>query len=232
MIKAVFFDLYNTLATFAPPREVLQMEAAREFGLELDPAGIPRGYVEADDLMTEQNAVRHIVQLSREERRAFFARYERLILQGAGVDASEELADKVWGRVRKLPQKLALFDDALPALRGLKKVSLIIGVISNMYQDLEESCRDLGMGDLVDVAVSSQSAGAEKPHAKIFQTALDMAGVEPQEALHVGDQYHGDVVGARGVGIHPVLLDRDGLLTSFDDVDRIGGLDEVVRFVG
>ena len=69
MIKAVFFDLYNTLATFAPPREVLQMEAAREFGLELDPAGIPRGYVEADDLMTEQNAVRHIVQLSREERR-------------------------------------------------------------------------------------------------------------------------------------------------------------------
>ena len=92
------------------------------------------------------------------------------------MDASEELADKVWGRVRKLPQKLALFDDALPALRGLKKVSLIIGVISNMYQDLEESCRDLGMGDLVDVAVSSQSAGAEKPHAKIFQTALDMAG--------------------------------------------------------
>ena len=231
MIKAVFFDLYNTLARFHPPREQIQMEAAQEFGLELEPAGITRGYIEADHYMTEQNARRHIAQLSPEERRAFFARYEQRVLKGAGVDASEELADRVWGRVRKIPQSLALFDDVLPALRDLKGRRIIIGLISNMYQDLDELCRRLEMAPFLDFVVSSQSAGAEKPHAKIFQAALDKAGVQPDEALHVGDQYHGDVAGARGVGIHPVLLDRDGLLDGYNDVDRISGLAEVLRFV-
>ena len=231
MIKAVFFDLYNTLARFHPPREQLQMRAARDFGLELEPAGILRGYVEADHYMTEQNGRRHIAQLPREERRAFFARYERLILKGAGVDADEELAARVWARVREIPYAMRAYDDAVPTLRALKERGLTLGLVSNIYQDLGDLCQRLGVAPFLDFMVSSQSAGAEKPHAGIFLAALEKAKVEPQEALHVGDQYHGDVVGARGVGIHPILLDRDGLLDSYNDVDKISGLAEVVRFI-
>ncbi|MDP3061868.1 MAG: hypothetical protein Q8O40_01460 [Chloroflexota bacterium] len=40
--------------------------------------------------------------------------------------------------------------------------------------------------------------------------------MKPQEALHVGDQYRNDVVGARGVGIQPLLLDRYGLEAEAD----------------
>jgi FMN phosphatase YigB (HAD superfamily) len=32
--------------------------------------------------------------------------------------------------------------------------------------------------------------------------------VSPAEAVHVGDSYQADVVGARRVGIRPVLIDR------------------------
>ena len=58
----------------------------------------------------------------------------------------------------------------------------------------------------------SADVGAEKPHPPIFLAALQRAGCAPDEALHVGDQYHSDVVGARNVGITPLLLDRTGLL--------------------
>lgn len=231
MIKAVFFDLYNTLAHFFPPREEIQMQAARDFGMELEAAGIIRGYVEADHLMTLQNAHQHVARLSPEERQAFFARYEQIILRGAGQDVSEELAGRVWTRVRRIPYRLALFDDALPTLKAVKDRHLVAGLISNVYQDLDQLIQELGMAPFLDLVVTSRSAGAEKPHPKIFLTALGQAGVDPHEAMHVGDQYHGDVAGARGVGIRPILLDREGLLGNYEDVERIRGLQELLRFL-
>jgi hypothetical protein len=44
----------------------------------------------------------------------------------------------------------------------------------------------------------------------IFRHALERMGVHPSEALHVGDSYAADVVGARRVGIRAVLIDRNG----------------------
>ena len=61
----------------------------------------------------------------------------------------------------------------------------------------------------------------QKPHPPIFLAALSKAGVEPHEALHVGDQVTSDIQGARSVGINPVLLDRDGNHPGFDDCPRI-----------
>lgn len=230
-MKAVFFDLYNTLARFDPPREQTQMQAARDYGLDLDPAGILRGYMQADAFMTEQNARGHIQKIPREERLAFFAQYERLILKGAGVDVSEELAGRVWARVRETPSTLALFDDVLPTLQAIRARRLTIGLVSNIYQDLDVLCERLGIAPYLAFVVSSRSAGAEKPHPPIFLAALEKAGVLAQEAMHIGDQYRGDVLGARGVGIHPLLLDRDGLLDGYHDVERIRSLPEVLNYL-
>ncbi len=231
MIKAVFFDLYNTLARFDPPREQTQMQAARQCGLEPDLQGLVRGYADADRFMTEQNSRLHIQKMAREDRLKFFAGYERLVLKGGGIDASLELAAEVWAKVREQRYALAPFDDAIPTLQALKERGLVLGLISNIYRDLDELCGRLGIAPYLDLKVSSMSAGAEKPHPPIFLTALKESGVEPQEAIHVGDQYHGDVVGARGVGIRPVLLDRDGLLAEHDDVERITALSEVLGLV-
>ena len=69
---------------------------------------------------------------------------------------------------------------------------------------------------------------SQKPHPPIFEAALRKAGVHPSEAVHVGDQYNSDVVGARGVGIKPVLIDRDGLMCRVDDCIKVRGLMEVL----
>ncbi|MEE9325548.1 MAG: HAD-IA family hydrolase [Dehalococcoidia bacterium] len=226
-IKAVLFDLCNTIARFHPPREELQLQACREFGLDVTPQGILKGYVVADDYMSKENAISPIFKRSKEERWRFFGEYERLILQGAGLDVSWELGRKIFARLRKIPYDLVLFDDVLPALKRLKELGLTLGLITNIYEDMDSLCQRLGLSPYLNFSVTSQEVGAEKPHPNIFLAALKRAGVSPAEAIHVGDQYNSDVVGARGVGIRPILIDRDGLQRETDECPRIRSLVEV-----
>jgi FMN phosphatase YigB (HAD superfamily) len=56
-----------------------------------------------------------------------------------------------------------------------------------------------------DSVTYTQEAGANKPDPTIFQLALKRAGCSPNEAVHVGDSYEKDVLGARRIGIMPIL---------------------------
>ena len=116
IIRAVFFDLYGTLATFDPPREVIQANAAAQFGLALSPEGVDRGYHLADQHMSRQNATAPVRNMSPAEQAHFFARFEQLVLEGAGHSVDLETAAAVWKRVRSQRYKLALFEDVVPAL--------------------------------------------------------------------------------------------------------------------
>jgi putative hydrolase of the HAD superfamily len=90
---------------------------------------------------------------------------------------------------------------------------------------------ELGIADLVDFTVTSAEVGSEKPQPPIFLKALSRAGVEPGEAIHVGDQYQNDVVGARNVGINPVLLDRENVYSGIKDCPRILKLTEIDVYI-
>ena len=227
MIKAVFFDLYGTLAGFHPSRYEIQSTACADFGITVTPEGILAGYALADVHMADQNAVSPLRTLDRERRRQFFTEYERLVLQGAGVEVTAERASEIWRRVRQIPYELTRFDDVLPAMDQLKAQGLTLGVISNINRDGAELAEELGLTPYLDFTVTSVEVGAEKPHPPIFLAALAKAGVEPNESFHVGDQLTSDIDGARGVGINPVLLDRDGNHGNVPDCPRIESLMEL-----
>ena len=59
------------------------------------------------------------------------------------------------------------------------------------------------------------------PH--IFNYTLEAIDVSAAEAVHVGDTYEADIVGAQGVGIRPILLDRDGT--------QVGRWDETIQYL-
>ena len=227
MIKAVTFDLYGTLAGFNPSRYEIQSVACADFGVELTPEGVLAGYALADAYMAEQNSIRPLRQLDCVGRDRFFAEYERRVLEGAGVEVTNETAFKIWRRVRKVPYSLARFDDAIPVMAALKSRRLILGLISNMNRTGEELAGSLGLASHLDFAVTSMDTGIEKPHPAIFHAALTKASVEPHEMVHVGDQIISDVEGARRVGIPPVLLDRDGNHRDIEDCPRIESLAEL-----
>ncbi|MDE2860983.1 MAG: HAD family hydrolase [Chloroflexota bacterium] len=231
MIRAVLFDFYNTLGRFDPPREKIQADACAEFGIEVTYEGITRGYALADSFMAQESARQPLWTRSDSARAAFFGEYQRLLLDGAGVEVSHELALQVFTRVRDTPRGYALYDDVLPALRSLKSRGTILGLLTNNRGDVNALCLDMGLFPLLDFAVSSEDVGAGKPDPAIFLEALRRAGTEPRETIHVGDQYDTDVKGAREVGIHPVLLDRDNMKIGDTDCPRILGMGELPSLV-
>ncbi len=231
MIKAVFFDLYGTLAGFNPSRYDIQSAACAEFGLEVTPEGILRGYALADAYMAEQNAIKPLRERGRDERNGFFAEYERRVLRGDGLDVSPESALEIWLSIRRMPYELRRFDDVGPALTALRGRGLTLGMISNMNRRGDELMEELGLAEFLDFAVTSLEVGDEKPHPPIFLAALEKAGAEPGNAVHVGDQLTSDIEGARAVGIWPVLLDRDGNHKSIEGCPRIEGLSELLEVV-
>ena len=227
MIEAVFFDLYGTLAGFSPGRFEIQSQACAEFGIELTPEGVLRGYALADAFMSEQNAARPLRLLDAAARDDFFAEYERRVLKGCGVDVSRDEAARIWAAVRRIPYRMERFDDVLPAMDLLKRQGFTLGLVSNMNTPADELADGMGLTPYLDMAVTSGEVGAEKPHPPIFREALRRAGVGAESAIHVGDQITSDVEGAANAGISPVLLDRDGIHPNFAACPRIETLMEL-----
>ena len=81
MKKAVFFDLYGTLAGFSPSRYQIQSEACRGFNIGLTEGGILKGYALADQFMAEQNKTQPLRLMSDDQKLEFFSKYEQKILQ-------------------------------------------------------------------------------------------------------------------------------------------------------
>ncbi len=231
MIKAVFFDLYNTLVRFWPPLEEIQRQACLSEGMKVTDQEIRRGYALADNYFSEENSRHPLFKRSRQELDQFFSEYERLILKGAGVGASQELALKVWRRTQEIPKRLALFDDVPPALERLRQLGLTLGGLSNLRPEMRDQMDSIGLFGLLDFVITSQEAGAQKPFPPIFRAALERAKADPHEAVHVGDQYHSDVLGALGVGIKPVLLDRRGFYGEVETCPRVRDMAGLVELL-
>jgi HAD superfamily hydrolase (TIGR01549 family) len=125
----------------------------------------------------------------------------------------------------------ALFDDVLPTLAVLKEQTLILGLLTNATRNTISIHRQLGLEPYLDFVVTSEEVGADKPKPLIFLAALDRAKVNASEAVHIGDQYELDVVGARGAGINPILIDRYDVYPEISDCPRIHRLPELTRYL-
>jgi putative hydrolase of the HAD superfamily len=231
MIKAVFFDLYNTLVGYDPPREEIQARVLKDFGIEVSPEALLRPIMTADDFIYQEHARLPISKRSKEETGALYAQYHGIILKEAGLEASPELIAGILKKWMHFDLKMVLFDDVIPALTHLRERGLILGLISNVDRDITPLYQELGLLAWLQVVVTSQDVGFNKPQPEIFREALKQAGVKPSEAIYVGDQHQIDVVGANGAGMRGILLDRGGFFEGIDDCPRIRSLTQVVEYL-
>lgn len=119
------------------------------------------------------------------------------------------------------------YEDVAPAFLRLRDRGVKIGILSNWDTRLEGILAGLGLADLVDTVVSSAVVGLHKPDPRIFELACDRLGVTPGRCAHVGDHYYADVLGARAVGMRPVLIDRHGVGLESAGVARLTTLDDL-----
>lgn len=102
----------------------------------------------------------------------------------------------------------ALYPDVLPVLRTLSDHGFRLGVISDWGIGLARIMRHHDLIQYFDFAVISAAVRLAKPDPQLFETALRRADTIGDYAVHIGDSYVLDVLGARAAGITPVLLDR------------------------
>src|SRR4051794_7898400 len=103
------------------------------------------------------------------------------------------------GVLRQAMLDAIVFDayaDAARALHALRAGGLRLVVCSNWDCSLPEALAQAGLFHLVDAIVASAVVGAAKPDERIFRAALDAAGCDASEAVHVGDSIDADVAGA------------------------------------
>jgi putative hydrolase of the HAD superfamily len=109
-------------------------------------------------------------------------------------------------------------------LADLKRRGLKLAVISNWDQRLPVLLERLDLALPFDSFAISAIVGVEKPHPRIFETALAALGVAAERALHVGDSLRDDVEGAQGVGMRALRLSPSG----DGDLVRLADLPELL----
>lgn len=225
MLEAVCFDWFNTLAYAQPTREEMWGQALTDLGYRIDPRQIRRGIMAADcEVKTPFGKPTPEAQL------AAYLTYPRSIFHTAGLSVTDDAPLRALEAVKKYypgQTNFVIFDDVIETLTGLKARGLILGLITNARREMLTIYRELGLDSYLDFVSTSEEAGVDKPDPGIFQLALDKAGVSAAAAIHVGDQYEMDIVGARSAGMRAVLIDRYDVFPDAAYRPRITSLREL-----
>jgi putative hydrolase of the HAD superfamily len=221
LLRAVLFDLDETLTDRGRSIERFAAEFCRRFGEDLEPCGVHEigQCIHAGD--------------------------------GGGYATREEFANHLqsslrWRRVPSVQQLIAFWRDRFPRCnversgvtptlqtlhhRGLKLGIISNGSISSQYTKLDV----MGIRSLFSVILISEEVGIKKPDGRIFQMALDKLELLPSEAIFVGDNPVLDVAGSRAVGLRGVWLNcrGDEPPTDIACPERITSFEQVIGICG
>ncbi len=207
MTRAVFLDALGTLVELEPPWISLRDMVPAEIGdAQLVEA------LRAEMAYYKEHAHEGRDEASLAELRE---RCAALVSRKLGMDVG---VDELVAAIR-----FSAYPDAIPALNGLRDRGLRLVAVSNWDCSLPRVLERCGLGEMLDGTVTSAETGSRKPDPGIFRRALELAGCEPEEALHVGDTAEEDVAGARAAGIRPLLIDRgggSGDIASLEEIDQ------------
>jgi putative hydrolase of the HAD superfamily len=229
-ITTAFFDFGGTLADLRAERPLLLQGDLNRIGFDLPRAEVERALQAARE-WREQN--RWPYSHNYQERTNHFVSYCAAVVRALGLPGDQaELAARLWDVWDTAQEAWALYADTRPCLEALASGGLRLGIISNWDKlNLPQTCQQLSIAQYFTVILSSAQANADKPDPAIFRQALEAAGAQPDQSLHVGDSIEADVRGAANCGIKGILLARRGeqATTSCPVIRSLADLPALIR---
>lgn len=222
MIKAVIFDLDNTLVDFmAMKNQAIDaaIHAMRDAGLNL----------------TAEEIRRRIDAIYAERGIEFQSVFDQLLYDEFSVVDYKILASGIIAYRRAREAALVPYPHVYMTLMSLMKMNLKLGVVSDApAREAWLRLCYLNLHHIFDVVVTFDDTHARKPNPEPFTEALKRLGVRPMESLMVGDWAERDVLGAAQVGMKTVFArygDTFGTVVSHADyeVDDISQVVEIVQ---
>ena len=205
-VSFVCFDIGYTLLYMQ--REVTYRQALKEFGHQIALEDIEREFHLTDKLF-----MREYPGIFLKPRKVYMPTYLGLMNYrlGLGIDVCQ--LDDRWEEIKQNTDPYWLpFDGVREVLDELKRRSIGMGIISNWDWTARDVLTAAGLIDYFDPIVISAEVDSNKPDARIFELALQKAGIPADRCLYIGDNYYDDAVGCRKVGMKPMIINRFGKL--------------------
>lgn len=213
MLKAILFDLDDTLIDWGDFNEDWEsIERPHLMGVYryLSQFGTPRGTV--DDFV--RAFFRHSREAWNNARNTLIAPQLTKILTAAARDMG--YANSQWDMEACLKAydwcvipHTAVFPDVPDALALLRAHGLRTGIITNAFQPMRLRDIELEQLGLLSYFPECRFSAADleylKPHPLVFRRALECLGVQPHEAIFVGDNPTADIGGAQGAGMKAIM---------------------------
>lgn len=189
MIKAVIFDMYETLITHFKSPLYFGAQIAADMEIpekKLREIWDPTDYARTIGKMTLEEVLEQILQANN--------RYEPELVQ--------KIADKRTDT--KIECFRHLHEEIIPMFEELKKRGYLIGLISNCYFEEAKVIRDSVLWQYFDAPYLSCEQGTAKPEEEIFRRCVAELGVTYAECLYVGDGGSRELETAERLGMKPV----------------------------
>lgn len=178
--------------------------AGRAFGLSAGSADLERAFRSAWKKQP------HAVMGDEAASRAWWRALVEDVFEQVGFHGDREACFTAFFQAFAKKEAWRLFDDVIPALDGLRARGVRLGVLSNWDYRLRALLDDFGLTPYFEVVLISSELGFAKPDRRIFQRAVECAGVPIEEIIHVGDDLQLDIEPARALGLRTHLVDRTG----------------------
>jgi len=224
-LKAVFFDAGNTLLLI---NYDLLSEILQEEGFSLSPKALgvaeARARVRLDPVLAAGQSTEGVDILKV---------YARFILGELGLPW-DRTAERAFERISAYNRSVGLWNVPNPQapaiLEALQREGYGLGVVSNSDGSVERLLQQAGLAGYFSFILDSGIVGVEKPDPRIFRLALERAGVRSDEAVHIGDLYSVDILGAQAAGIPGILLDPVGAWAGIG-CPKAKDLEDAVRVI-
>ncbi len=189
MIKAVIFDMYETLITLSCDKPYFSTAMAADANVSVE---VYRPIWDK----TEQD--RTIGKLTLEEAVSY-------TLKELGC-YSEELHQNMVNKRRAFKKEVFnhIHPDIVPMLQSIKKLHIRIGLVSNCFSEETEYIQQSVLYPFFDAPFMSYEQGVCKPNEEIFKRCVEKLNIKADECLYVGDGGSQELEAARKLGMHPL----------------------------
>ncbi|OLZ39985.1 hydrolase [Natrinema saccharevitans] len=232
--KAVLFDFDNTFYPYAPCNRAgkdAAREAARGLGYDFDREAFEAFY------QTGRRAIKRDVSGTAASHDRFLYFKRALECHTGRPKPTEALAlgEAYW---TAYIDAMKLVPGVEATLEAVRDRGIDVGIVTNFTARTQlEKLEAVGLADDIDLLLTSEETGREKPGSVMFTLALSRLDRRPSEAVMVGDNVEADIVGANAVGLETVLFsadgdDPDGPLEGHREPDhRIGAFDDLLKVI-
>ena len=222
MIKAVIFDLDNTLLDFMSMKSLAIK------------AGV-RGMIEAGLPLDSNLAYEKIISIYESKGYEYQKVFDDFIVNETNDTNYKVLASGISAYRKAREASLALYPNVNSTLIKLLKMGLLLGVVSDApSREAWMRICQLNLHHIFDSVVTFNDTGVTKPSSEPFEKICKNLDVIPEEALMLGDWPERDVVGAKKVGMHTAFARYGDTFNTINsnadyDIDDISELIDIIK---